>query len=912
MKLKSLSGAVALVVGLLLFGHPSFIHAQDCDENGMPDVAEIAADAGLDCDTNGMLDSCEIDDDSGLDCDANGMLDSCEIDDDPGLDCDTNGMLDSCEIDDDAGLDCDANDILDECELGGNDCNSNGILDACDISGVEDDCDGNGVPDSCELGDNDCNSNGTLDACDISEGDEDDCDENGIPDVCEIEGEDCNSNGIPDACELQDGGAQDCNLNGIPDECDLEAGAEDCNDNGVPDECDVQVGVDFGPPANVDVNRNPVFLLAADVDDDDDLDLISGSLSALEVPILTNDGNGNFAQTASYAVGSSPHSVTAADFDGDENLDLATANERAVADHITILVNDGAGTFVPKNVTLGNGMGVAPSDIVAGDIDGDEDVDLVVTSFRSDLVSIIANDGAGNFTVVQTFAAGDFAYRVEIADLDDDGDLDLAVANTDSNDVSLFSNDGTGVFTPAGTLQPGRGPNWVMAVDIDGDEDTDLVTSNEDSETVAIFLNTGTGEALGADTFTSALSFPAGPDAVSVKAGDVDEDGDLDLVVANNFDSTTVSILVNSGNLAFSVPVPLVTGDGPRWVVFQNLDGDDRLDLGVANRHGDTVSILANSSTPPESEDCNGDGVPDECDVDCNGNGIADSCDIVSGSSSDCDSDLIPDDCQDDCNENGIPDGCDVSDGTSEDTNQNGTPDECDPPVETVLEGEPEEVVIDNGIRAVAFVATMTATNPNEDSVWNSATFENVDTGDASNLVNEARLYLDTNGNKMFDEDDEQLGSGEFTLADNNRVTLQNLQTPLPTSTAVTYFLVFELKTPGGSAFVFPGIRLPGGWTSPGLLLLFALCLLLLGKAAVGRSLRRIPGYITSAAAVLIVAGLLAPGCSSSSSGGGGGAPPAESRQLQMQLTALDITGAQSGEGSVTPGLPLTAWSFEA
>jgi hypothetical protein len=93
------------------------------------------------------------------------------------------------------------------------------------------------------------------------------------------------------------------------------------------------------------------------------------------------------------------------------------------------------------------------------------------------------------------------------------------------------------------------------------------------------------------------------------------------------------------------------------------------------------------------SEDCDGNLVPDECDVadgfDCNGNNIPDACDVPPlctdpppVCSLDCNADLIPDECQlqgNDCNENGIPDDCDIADGTSEDCDGDGTPDECEP-----------------------------------------------------------------------------------------------------------------------------------------------------------------------------------------------------------------------------------------
>lgn len=66
---------------------------------------------------------------------------------------------------------------------------------------------------------------------------------------------------------------------------------------------------------------------------------------------------------------------------------------------------------------------------------------------------------------------------------------------------------------------------------------------------------------------------------------------------------------------------------------------------------------------------------------DCNLNGIGDDEDLSAGTSQDCDGDGIPDECllvADDCNQNGVPDGCDVGSGTSLDCNENGVPDECD------------------------------------------------------------------------------------------------------------------------------------------------------------------------------------------------------------------------------------------
>lgn len=108
----------------------------DCDNNGQPDSAEIAADPTLDCNLDGFLDACQLD---GNDCNANGRPDDCEL---VANDCNADRIPDDCQL---AGNDCNANLVPDECE---NDCDGDGIIDACT---GEPDCNGNTIPDSCDV-----------------------------------------------------------------------------------------------------------------------------------------------------------------------------------------------------------------------------------------------------------------------------------------------------------------------------------------------------------------------------------------------------------------------------------------------------------------------------------------------------------------------------------------------------------------------------------------------------------------------------------------------------------------------------------------------------------------------------------------------------------------------------------------
>lgn len=136
--------------------------------------------------------------------------------------------------------------------------------------------------------------------------------------------------------------------------------------------------------------------------------------------------------------------------------------------------------------------------------------------------------------------------------------------------------------------------------------------------------------------------------------------------------------ILNDINLQYS-QVGLPAGLHAYYQLDNLIEGNDL----AGNNHALFPAPTTNSYTTYES-DCNGNGVPDDCDFtdmfsfDCNSNGIPDECDIASGFSLDCNSNGIPDECEPDCNSNGIPDECDITSVTSNDCNSNGIPDECD------------------------------------------------------------------------------------------------------------------------------------------------------------------------------------------------------------------------------------------
>ncbi len=162
-----------------------------------------------------------------------------------------------------------------------------------------------------------------------------------------------------------------------------------------------------------------------------------------------------------------------------------------------------------------------------------------------------------------------------------DGKLDLVVADGIGATVSVLMNSGMGTFgakvdyVVADGVPTGFAPRSVALGDVNGDGRPDIAVANYDSNTLSVLVNSGTG------TFAPKVDY-ATESPSSVAVGDMDGDGKVDLVVANQ-GSATASVLVNSGTGTFATPVYYPTGRGPLAGAVGDVDGDGKLDLVVSN-----------------------------------------------------------------------------------------------------------------------------------------------------------------------------------------------------------------------------------------------------------------------------------------------------------------------------------------
>ena len=345
----------------------------------------------------------------------------------------------------------------------------------------------------------------------------------------------------------------------------------------------------FNPAVNYAAGDAPTSVFAADLDGNGDQDLAVANYVSDNVSVLKNNGDGTFAAAVNYAVGDAPQSVFAADLDGDGHADLAVANASFYPDNgnVSVLKNNGDGTFAaPVNYAAH----LNPTSVFAADLDGDGDQDLAIANEWSDNVSVLKNNGDGTFAAALNYEAGNAPYSVFAADLDGDGHADLAVANGSSDNVSVLKNNGDGTFAAAVNYAAGDAPISVFAAHLDGDGKLDLAVANYSSANVSVLKNNGDG------TFAAAVNYAAGDDARSVFVADLNGDSDADLVVTDSWNGN-VSVLKNNGDGTFAAAVNYATGEF--WptsvsVFAADLDGDNDVDLAVANFNSASVSVLIN------------------------------------------------------------------------------------------------------------------------------------------------------------------------------------------------------------------------------------------------------------------------------------------------------------------------------
>ena len=311
-------------------------------------------------------------------------------------------------------------------------------------------------------------------------------------------------------------------------------------------------------------NRSGINSVAlGDVNGDGRVDVVATSLddpyNCFEnvVAVLEGLGNGTFKAPVYYPTGTTQqsYSIQLADFRGVGKKDIVVSNGDG---SLSVLLNNGKGVYGTASLISG-ASGSSAGNIVIGDFNKDGKLDIAVANFSGKAINVLLGNGDGTFQAPIVTPSPVNPGGLTAGDFNKDGKLDLALTSADNNgSLQIFTGNGDGTFT-AGALYKfntwvqcypsgGTNPYWISAGDLNQDGKLDLAIAVQ-------FTSCGT-EYSGEQSWGAALVYTGNGDGTfnletgpwlggvnnsGIVLGDFNDDGMLDMAVAGNASWTSQS-----------------------------------------------------------------------------------------------------------------------------------------------------------------------------------------------------------------------------------------------------------------------------------------------------------------------------------------------------------------------------------
>lgn len=343
-----------------------------------------------------------------------------------------------------------------------------------------------------------------------------------------------------------------------------------------------------------------------DLDGDGDLDAVFPNMGDTASQIWVNDGTGNFSDSGQVLT-KQGHGVGVGDLDGDGDLDIIMTCAHYDPGGgwrkkpSRVYLNEGRGTFQDSGQDIGD-TELSGTGLQLIDLEGDGDLDAHIIYYEPEGMAdkVYVNDGTGQFRDSGLSLTEDvFAW----GDLDADGDVDL-MAKIFGQGYRVRLNDGSGRLEIGWELEDSETMRGEIALaDFDQDGDLDALIANgsssEGSAPTRLLWNDGGVQGGTLGQFTDSVQQLHETSAAKFGVGDLDRDGDLDVFVSN--ESLPNEVWLNDGSGRF-IDSGLRLAVSGHWLTTHpslgDLDGDGDLDVVVAG-FGDKVEVWINQAPLP-------------------------------------------------------------------------------------------------------------------------------------------------------------------------------------------------------------------------------------------------------------------------------------------------------------------------
>lgn len=338
----------------------------------------------------------------------------------------------------------------------------------------------------------------------------------------------------------------------------------------------------------------PSDLKLADIDGDDDLDIVICTLADHKLVWYENLGLGNYNPEYNLiATQQSNICLGVADLDNDGDLDIVSGSY--YTNKIYLYLNNGASYFSPP-ISISDSF-LSPTSICLYDLDVNGTIDIVATSSLGNKVSWFPNIGEGNFgseEVLTTDVSN--PIRLVVTDMNNDGFGDILVSGTPDSTLKLFRNNGSTAYNYFTIVVALAGMIDFTVYDLDNDGDLDIaaiydVTMGENA--IRTFRNNGSPVPL-----FSQLSFPiTGGSAYSIEIADLNSDGWADLLYSS---TPKIAWLPNSGGGLFGNDITVSTEiyhGNYREMCTTDLNNDGFMDIIALSQTDNSAFWYANNGS---------------------------------------------------------------------------------------------------------------------------------------------------------------------------------------------------------------------------------------------------------------------------------------------------------------------------